>query len=160
MSLFYPDVMLESIYEIDVNKLRKNGIKAVVFDIDNTLAYNAEPMPSEKATNFINNLKNEGFHIIVASNNTEERVKKFCGNLNSLYVHKANKPLGKKIRTLLKELNVEKKEAAIVGDQIFTDVLCGKMMNMFAILVKPFDTNENKFIKFKRKVENLFIKWD
>ena len=160
MSLFYPDVMLENIYEIDSEKLKKNGIKAVVFDIDNTLAYNAEPSPSEKAITFLNNLKKDGFYVIVASNNTEERVKKFCQNLDSLYVHKANKPLGRKIRALLKEIDVDKKEAAIVGDQIFTDILCGKMMNMFAILVKPFDTNENKFIKFKRKVENLFIKWD
>lgn len=159
MSLFYPDLMLNNIYEIDISKLLQNKIKAVVFDIDNTLAYNNEEKPSEEVKKFIAKLKASDIISVIASNNNEIRVEKFCRELDCLYVHKANKPLGKKIALLLKEHNVETKNAALTGDQIFTDVLCGNLMGMFTILVKPFDTNENKFIKFKRKIENLFIKW-
>ena len=159
MSLFYPDIMLENIYKIDSELLSKNNIKAIVFDIDNTLAYNKEATPSEKVIEFIKGLNNLGIYTVVASNNTEERVKEFCKDMDCLYVHRANKPLGNKIAHLLKEIKVKHKNAAIVGDQIFTDALCGNLMGMISILVKPFDSNENKFIKFKRKIENLFIKW-
>jgi len=159
MSLFYPDLMLENIHCIDAEKLINNEIKAVIFDIDNTLAYNNEEKPSREVIEFILSLNTNGIHTIIASNNNEMRVKKFCEDLNSLYIHKANKPLGNKISLLLKKIKVDKKNSALVGDQIFTDVLCGNLMGMFTILVKPFDTNENNFIKFKRKIENLFIKW-
>lgn len=159
MGLFYPDLMLENIHCINAQKLIKNEIKAVIFDIDNTLAYNSEEKPSKEVTDFILALNSKGIYTIIASNNNEARVKKFCEGLNSLYVHKANKPLGKKISLLLDKINVDKRNSALVGDQIFTDVLCGNLMGMFTILVKPFDTNENKFIKFKRKIENIFIKW-
>lgn len=159
MRLFYPDIMLENIYKIDSELLNKNNIKAIIFDVDNTLAYNREALPSDKAVKFIKSLNNMGIYTVIASNNTEERVKKFCENMDCLYIHRANKPLGNKIKRLLKEIGVHRKNAAIVGDQIFTDVLCGNLMGIISILVKPFDLNENKFIKFKRKIENLFIKW-
>ena len=159
MSLFYPDIIKNSIFDIDINNLVERGIKAIVFDIDNTLAYNNEKEPSEKVCEFIKEIKNKGFYVIVASNNSEERVRKFCEKLDSLYVYRANKPLGKKINLLLKSIKVKRKEACLIGDQIFTDVLCANLMGMLSLLVKPFDTNENDFIKFKRKVENLIIKW-
>lgn len=160
MSLFYPNLMFFNIYNIKPDILRENNIKAVVFDIDNTLAYNNEEKPSEKAACFIKKLTEDGFYVIIASNNNENRVRKFCEDMDVLYVHKANKPLGKKILVLLNKINVDTKNAALVGDQIFTDVLCANLMGMCSILVKPFDDNENKFIKFKRKIENLFIKWE
>ena len=159
MSLFHPKLMLFNIYKIKTDTLRENNIKAVVFDIDNTLAYNHEEKPSDKTVDFIKKLTKENFKVIIASNNNENRVRKFCENMDVLYVHKANKPLGKKISLLLDKIGIDKKNAALVGDQIFTDVLCANLMGMCSILVKPFDDNENKFIKFKRKIENLFIKW-
>ena len=34
---FYPDVYLESAYEIDFEQLYREGYRGVIFDIDNTL---------------------------------------------------------------------------------------------------------------------------
>ena len=158
MKLFYPDCIYDRIYDINVSQLKEKNIKAIVFDIDNTLAANGDEKPDDRTRSYLEMLRGEGFEIVIASNNNEYRVEKFCDGLDVLFVHKANKPLGKKTISLLKKINVKNKEACIVGDQIFTDVLCGKLAGFHTILVTPFDDNENKFIKFKRKIENIVLR--
>ena len=45
---------------------------------------------------------------------------------------------------------------AVVGDQIFTDVLGGNRAGCFTILTEPFDKNEFWFVKVKRLFERRF----
>lgn len=158
MKLFYPDCIYDRIYDINISQLKEKNIKAIVFDIDNTLAANGDETPDERTRMYIKKLRDEGFEVVIASNNNKLRVEKFCEGLDVLFVHKANKPLGKRTISLLKKSNVKNREACIVGDQIFTDVLCGKLSGFYTILVTPFDDNENKFIKFKRKIENIILR--
>ena len=38
MDMFIPDMYAQSIYTINYKKLKKNGIKCLLFDLDNTIA--------------------------------------------------------------------------------------------------------------------------
>ena len=50
-------------------------------------------------------------------------------------------------------MNVAPCEAALVGDQLFTDVCGGNRLDMLTILVKPISVSEDWFVRFKRGFE-------
>ena len=158
MKYFKPDIILDRVFDLNAEKLKKNRIKGVIFDIDNTLAYNAEPEPDEKVTAFLKALQKEGFQIALVSNNNKMRVTTYNQNLKLPHIYRACKPLKFKLSKIIKAFGIERKEACMVGDQLFTDIWGGKRMGMFTVLVKPFDDNEERFIRFKRKVEHFFLR--
>jgi HAD phosphatase, family IIIA len=158
MKYFKPDIILDRVFDLNVEKLKKNRIKGVIFDIDNTLAYNAESEPDEKVTAFLKALQKEGFQIALVSNNNKMRVTTYNQNLKLPHIYRACKPLKFKLSKIIKAFGIERKEACMVGDQLFTDIWGGKRMGMFTVLVKPFDDNEERFIRFKRKVEHFFLR--
>ena len=158
MKYFKPDIILDRVFDLNVEKLKKNRIKGVIFDIDNTLAYNEEPEPDEKVTAFLKALQKEGFQIALVSNNNKMRVTTYNQNLKLPHIYRACKPLKFKLSKIIKAFGIERKEACMVGDQLFTDIWGGKRMGMFTVLVKPFDDNEERFIRFKRKVEHFFLR--
>ena len=158
MKYFKPDLILDRVFDLNAEKLKKMGINAVIFDIDNTLAYNAEPSPDQKVTAFLDSLQKEGFQIALVSNNNKTRVTTYNQNLQLPYMYRACKPLKFRLNKILKAFGVKRREACMVGDQLFTDVWVGKRMGMFTVLVKPFDDREERFIRFKRKIERLLLR--
>ena len=155
---FFPDEYVVSTYVIPFERLYEEGYRGVIFDIDNTLAYNAESEPDEKVTAFLKALQKEGFQIALVSNNNKMRVTTYNQNLKLPHIYRACKPLKFKLSKIIKAFGIERKEACMVGDQLFTDIWGGKRMGMFTVLVKPFDDNEERFIRFKRKVEHFFLR--
>ena len=154
----YPKEEQESVYTLDYESLFERGYRGIIFDIDNTLVAHGAPA-TDDAIALVARLRKMGFSVCFLSNNDKQRVGEFCKPMDAVYIFKAGKPFRKGYEAAMKVLATTKEQTVSIGDQIFTDVLCGNLMNMFTILVKPFDANENKFIKFKRKIENLFIKW-
>ena len=55
-------------------------------------------------------------------------------------------------------MGVTPKETALVGDQLFTDVWGGNLLNMTTVLVKPISEVEDGFVKFKRQFERRILK--
>lgn len=157
-SSFLPDIFLDNIYEINIENPKIQGIKAFVFDIDNTLVTYSTAVADEKLKDWISELKARGNKLFLASNNSEERVKLFANSIECEYIPNACKPLGFKIKKQLKKLGIKPSEAILVGDQLFTDVWCAKIMGMSSILVKPISDKEGWFIKFKRNIERWILK--
>ena len=154
---FYPDDYIKSIFEIDTDGLRKKGIKAIIFDIDNTLVpYDVAEAPKE-IIGFFKELQDQGFKICLFSNNTRERVLRFNMGLKLIAIHKANKPLTRKFKVAMTLLGTNKKTTAIVGDQIFTDVYGGNRIGMTTILVEPVSSKDEWITKIKRGIERRFI---
>lgn len=158
MKYFKPDIILDRVFDLSAEKLKKNGIKGIIFDIDNTLAYNAEPEPDETVKTFLETLQKEGFQIALVSNNNKMRVTTYNQNLKLPHMYRACKPLKFKLNKIIKAFGIGRKETCMVGDQLFTDVWGGKRMGMFTVLVKPFDENEDRFIRFKRKAERFLLR--
>ncbi len=157
-SIFLPDIFVDTVFDIDLEVLKAEGIKAFIFDIDNTLATYAMPVADEKTVAWLDVLKDKGFKVFIASNNDRDRVRIFAENINVPYFGKALKPLGIYLRKACRLMQVKPNEAALVGDQLFTDVWGGNLLNMKTVLVKPISEIEDGFVKFKRQFERLILK--
>lgn len=154
----YPTRYIDSIFEIDINALKAQGIKGIIFDIDNTLVpYDVEE-PGEEIVGFFTKLQEEGFKITLVSNNTKDRVIKFNQKLKVFALHESRKPLGKNFRKAMHLMACQKAETVIVGDQIFTDVYGGNLAGIQTILVKPVSDKDEWQTKVKRGIEKRVIK--
>lgn len=154
---FYPQFRYNAVTDIEPDFFKKNNIKNVVLDIDNTLVPYTSAKPSASALSFIERLKNEKLRVCLVSNNNKKRVTVFNEELNLTAMHRALKPLVGKLKRALKELDANPEETAIIGDQLFTDVYCGNRMNMITVLVEPIECKENSFFRLKRKLEKKII---
>jgi len=155
---FIPDIIYHSVYDIDFNSLKKKNIKGLIFDIDNTLVSYKQEKPTENVSVFLNKLKIDGFDICFISNNSKQRVDIFNGEFRYLCYPRAGKPFTRYIKEALKAMNISNINAALIGDQLFTDVAAAKKAKITAILVTPIEPVETLFFKFKRFMEKPFIK--
>ena len=154
---FFPHTYIQSIFEIDTDYLKTNGIKAIIFDIDNTLvSYDVEE-PTEEVIKLFQELQQKGFKICLLSNNTKERVIRFNKGLKIFAIHKANKPLTRNFKRAMALLGTDEKSTAIVGDQIFTDVYGGNRAGLMTILVMPVSDKDEWITKVKRGLERRII---
>jgi len=156
-NLFFPDAYAPSVYDIDYDGLLAGGIVNLLFDVDNTLAAVREALPSAELKFLFASLANMGFRVCLLSNGGARRVKLFASELGASYVAKSKKPAFKGLRLALSMLDAERGDTAIIGDQLFTDVLCGKRARIHAILVKPISADEQWYIKLKRMLETPLL---
>ena len=91
LECFYPDVYLDSAYEVDFESLYLKGFRGVIFDIDNTLVPHGAPA-DQRAVALFASLRGMGYTTLLLSNNREPRVKSFAGQVGSRYLFKAGKP--------------------------------------------------------------------
>ena len=150
---FLPQICVNSVFDIDTEKLKQNGIRAFVFDIDNTVATYAMPVPDDRTALWLKELEKSGFKLYFASNNSVKRVETFAKSVGIPYFARACKPLGVFLRRACRNMGVLPRETALVGDQLFTDVWGGNRLGMCTILVKPISETEDKFVKWKRGLE-------
>ncbi len=159
-----PDLKYDDIYAIDLDALRDSGVTGLFFDIDNTLEPYSTPEPGEKLSGWISALLKGGFRVGVLSNARRERIEKFISGFplsirdEVLYVCDAGKPLKKGFKKLCAAAGLTPGQSAMVGDQLFTDILGGNRSGLTTVLVKPIDpTIEPPFVRFKRLFERPFL---
>lgn len=154
----YPDYYVESIYELPLEKLKAAGIRGLIFDIDNTIAPFDMAEADEKLIVYFAHLQAEGFRLGILSNNTKRRVQLFNRKLHLLAIHQADKPLPFKVKKAMKKLSLVPQNTALIGDQVFTDVLCGHMAGMTAIMTAPICERDQWITKIKRGLEKQVLK--
>lgn len=160
MEIYVPDIYQKSIYTINYQKLKSNGIKCILFDLDNTLVpYNTKE-PNNKVIELFNELKEQGFKVVLFSNSSKKRLKPFKEILEVDCCARAFKPSPKKYIQIIEELGFNISEVAIIGDQILTDILGGNKVGITTILTNPiskkdyFLTYINRF-REKQKIKKL-----
>ena len=158
------DLKIDNIYHINPEMLKNLGIKGILFDIDNTLEEYATVIPSQKTIDFIRGLNDEGFKVGILSNAKKERADKFvkgftAEGFNHIYCcAKAGKPLRKGFAGMAHKMNLNINEIAMVGDQLYTDILGGNKAGCYTILVNPINVKiEPWFVRFKRFLEKPFM---
>ena len=151
---FYPNIYLTSVLDIKIEYLIKNKIKALILDVDNTLIdYNKNL--SDEIVAWSKELQGQGIKIYILSNtNKKEKVKTVAEKLQIPYEMFAKKPSKKGFIKIQNILNFNPESIAVVGDQIFTDVIGGNRCNMFTILVDPVDKKDYWYTAWKRPLEN------
>ena len=160
---FIPYDCYTDIYKIDYNKLYSQGIKIILFDLDNTISKYKEKDPSIEAKNLMQELKDIGFLVIVLSNNNYKRIQRSLDGLKVMGFSKAKKPLKFGYKRVIKYLmtNALMKstdEILAIGDQIITDVWGANRMNIRCILVNPIHQADEKwYTRLNRRTENRII---
>lgn len=156
LKCFYPDVYLDSAYEIDYEALYKKGLRGVIFDIDNTLVPHGAPA-DERSIALFERLRRIGFESILLSNNKEPRVKTFNDKVHSRYLYKAGKPGKKGYLKAMELMGTGPDTTFFVGDQLFTDVWGAKRAGILTYLVKPIHPKEEIQIVLKRRLEWIVL---
>ncbi|MFB0921420.1 MAG: YqeG family HAD IIIA-type phosphatase [Oscillospiraceae bacterium] len=150
-----PDILLKSIYELKPEKLSEMGVKLLLMDLDNTLDKYHAKFPTVRLRNWIDAMKRAGIEPFIYSNSRGDRAERFASSLSIEYVNKARKPRVTRLFKLLKEKNVSPENTAIIGDQIYTDILCGKRAGILTIAIRPIDMS-NPFHLFRYGAELPF----
>lgn len=153
-----PNFYYESVFDINLEDLKKNNIKNILIDLDNTLVPWGEDKITDQLISWLKQTQKRGFNICVLSNNTEKRASDMHKALGLPYVAFAKKPARKSFERGLKILKAKKQETVIIGDQIFTDILGGKRTGMQTVLVVPLSKNEFWGTKIIRKFEKLLLR--
>lgn len=158
MKLLTPDLYVESVLHLDLQKLKTKQIKGLIIDIDNTLVAWDIKYASDKTQNWLLNLKKEGFEVCLVSNNTEDRVVTFNEKLKLSAIHRATKPRRGPFKRAMELMKTNVKNTAVIGDQIFTDVLGGNRMGLFTVLVVPIESKEFWWTTFVRRIERHVLR--
>ena len=153
---FYPAMRLNSVYEVDFNRLYKKGIRGLIFDIDNTLVPHGADA-DERIEKLFGELKKMGFKTFLLSNNKLERVKRFNTNIRSLYIYKAGKPNAVNYIKAMRMMGTGKENTVFIGDQLFTDIWGAKKAGISTILLNPIDKKEEIQIVLKRYLEKIVL---
>lgn len=153
MPLLQPDYTFLCYRDLKPDFLREQGIDTLLLDIDNTLAPYEQPEPDEHIRTWLSSLREAGVKVAFLSNNHGERVELFSQTLGVPVQYDSHKPLPFKAKKLLKRLGADRGRAALMGDQIFTDVLCAHLSGMRAFLVPPIKDKTDGFTRFKRRME-------
>ena len=155
--VFTPTYIYDSVDRIPFEILEENNIKGIMFDLDNTLTDYSGVM-SEQKIKWIKEAKKRGISVCILSNShRQNKIKGLMKELDINGLNFAMKPLKKGYKYALDLLGVKKENACMVGDQIFTDIWGANRFVIKSILVRPFDKNEEFWVKLKRPIENLFI---
>ena len=148
IKLLYPYAYVDSVFAIDYKKLQNRGIKAVIFDIDNTLAHHGKDSTPEVDA-FLLDLQKTGLQLFLLSDNDDERIERFLKNVGHIpYISEAGKPYPAAFLQAVEQLGVSKDEVVCIGDQIFMDILGANRAGLKNILVRfmhyPEETNFGK----------------
>ena len=155
---FIPYQCVHTVYEIDFDKLYKDGYRAVIFDVDNTLVPHGEPA-DERAKELFAHLKELGFSCMLLSNNKEPRVKMFNDVVQVNYIFKANKPMPGNYKKAMEIMGTTTENTLFVGDQIFTDVMGGNFAKMKTILVEPFHLEKGSRLPENSGMTEMLKNW-
>lgn len=152
-----PNCHVASIYEIDLEDLKERGIKGIVTDLDNTLIEWDRPLATSELIEWLDRLQNEGFKVMIVSNNHQARVSSFAEPLGIPYIYRAKKPTSGSFREAMRRMGLKSEQMAMVGDQLLTDILGGNRQGFYTILVSPVAPTDGFFTRINRFLERIAI---
>lgn len=151
MAWFRARFTARDIYELTGEALARRGFTLLLADLDNTLVPYGVPLPDEKLKAWRDDLAAHGVTLFVLSNNRHEsRPRIFSDALEVPYIGHAGKPKTPAFFRAMEQLGASKEQTAIVGDQIFTDVLGGNRAGVSTILVQPIRLagNPGRYLRY------------
>ena len=151
-----PKIITDALTDITPELLRSRNIRLLMLDFDNTIVPYTTNVPTPLMEQWLLDMAECDIPVCVVSNSKNDRVKKFCRNYGITCITHAKKPFTKGINECLAKFGVPASEAALVGDQIYTDTLGANSAGVTSILVKAID-NHNFWLKARHVLEKPFI---
>lgn len=158
LNQFIPRAAVRSVFDIDLDSLKQKGLKGIITDLDNTLVGARVPYATPELADWLELVQSRGFKLVIVSNNSRDRVSTFAEPLSVPFIHRAKKPIGIAFRKSLDIMQIGADEAAMIGDQMLTDIFGGNRMGLHTILVEPIAIqDEGLFTKVNRRLERLVV---
>lgn len=155
--MLQPTLYYHSVHSIDLEELKRQGVDTLLVDLDNTLLpRDTNVVPTELHT-WAQSLKEQGFTVCLVSNNWHERVFGVATELGFELVAKAIKPLPFAFLIALRKVGSIRKRSAVIGDQLFTDVLGGNLLGMRTVLVTPLSSRDLPHTLLLRRIERMIL---
>jgi putative phosphatase len=159
LSFVKPHLYLTSVLDLDVAFLRRHGLRGLLLDLDCTLKHYHDEAFCAGVPEWIENLRTAGIKLCLLSNGKPRRIATFALRLHVPFVAQAFKPLPLGCQVALRKLGLRAEECGMVGDQIFADILAGRLAGLFTVLVRPTTHDEPWFTRLKRPFERGLLRW-
>lgn len=157
MDILLPDLVLEDVFALNLEKLKKQGIAGILIDIDNTLVHWEQSQMEQEFIDWIKNAEQE-FKLCLVSNSLGRRAQSFADLLGIPAVGRAWKPMNRAFLRGIALLQLEPWQTAVIGDQLFTDVLGGNRLGLYTILINPLSSKELITTKLMRRLERWVMR--
>ena len=155
--LLFPYEYVDSVFSIDYKKLMQQGYKGIIFDIDMTLVPHGADS-TEEIDELFKTIHRLGLKTLLMTNNSEERVKRFIRNIDTLYLCDAQKPNTDGYLKAVQMMGLKKNETVYIGDQILIDIYGANKCGMANILVHYVTAEEETNIGIRRNIEKYILK--
>ena len=154
---FLPKIITPKLTDLGPELLRSRNIRLLMLDFDNTIVPYTTSVPTPEMVAWLEKMNNlEDIQLCVVSNSHKDRVPTFCRERGLSCITYARKPSGKGIRECLRKFDIPASQAALVGDQIYTDVLGANCAGAVSILVTPIHLH-NIWLRLRHVAELPFI---
>ena len=159
VNYFKPSIYVRSFKDVNINQLKRQGIKLFISDLDNTLVPHYTRLPNKDNKEFIKKIKDTNIEFVLMSNNIKKRVKIFAENagIDEFYWN-AKKPFKRVVKKIISKRDLKPSEIIIMGDQIVMDILVANRMKVESILVQPLVSANYKMSAFNMFLENKIYK--
>lgn len=156
MNLPIPQIMTHDIYNLSAEDFAEFGIKFLMMDLDNTLAPYHLHEATDELRAWLDSLKNAGIELFILSNNHGQRPALYSKQLGIDYINRAKKPNAKNALDVISRKGYDLSETALIGDQIYTDVLCAVRCNILPVCVRPICISRNPLMAIRYLFELPF----
>ena len=153
---FLPTLIAGGITDLTPELLGSRGIRLLMLDFDNTIVPYTTDIPTPEMERWLKEMQGQEIRLCVVSNSKRDRVKVFCRKMGLDCITHARKPFQKGIRQCLEKYGIPASQAALAGDQIYTDTLGANAAGVTSILVRAID-NHNFWLKARHVLELPFI---
>lgn len=140
MTIFCADRNFERFEDVTPEILKKENVRLLLCDLDNTLRLHSEKEPADELQDWVEECKKAGVRIVIISNNGRKKMmKKFCEPIKVDCVWWAKKPLSKKLTEAMNNYHTPRENTVMLGDKWSTDVLAAK-----AAKIRSWKVNHRK----------------
>lgn len=134
------------------------GVDCLLIDIDNTLSTDHGTELVAGLEEWLETMRSTDIKLYILSNARGNRVLPFSKKVGLDYIALAMKPLPFGYLRGVKRAGSKRKNTAIVGDQIFTDILGGRLAGVKTILLTPILPEDKIGFRIRRKLEKVVFK--
>ncbi len=153
MAFFRPTALRERVTDVTPELLSALGVRALLLDVDNTIASYSSHEPVPGAVEWVKEMEKSGFQVLIVSNNYKRRVSAFAARFGVDFISFACKPFPFGYLRASRALRVRPRECAIVGDQIFTDIVGANLCGMRSVLLTPIEPEDGVTFRLRRSLE-------
>ncbi len=152
-----PNRFAPRLCDVSLAELEAAGIRGLILDLDNTVVSWGGSEVAREHLAWVSDARDRGFRLVMLSNNFSERVMRVAEQMEIPFVASALKPLPTGFLAAVRRLGLPRRQVAVVGDQLFTDVLGAKLCGLYSILTEPLARRDHPVTGVFRFLERLML---